>query len=238
MSAALNVDAAELAKFDALAHQYWDASGPLRTLHSLNPVRAGFVAARTRLAGATVADVGCGGGLLCEALARQGARVTGVDLSATMIEVATLHAGAAGLAIEYRQQSAASLAAAAAGQFDCVCCMELLEHVPEPAMLIAELSRLLRPGGVLFVSTINRTARAFLGAIVAAEYVLGLLPRGTHEYMRFVPPAELARAARGAALELREITGLKYDPFTHSARLDADTAINYLAVFSRAPDSQ
>jgi 2-polyprenyl-6-hydroxyphenyl methylase/3-demethylubiquinone-9 3-methyltransferase len=237
MSAALNVDAAELAKFDALAHQYWDAAGPLRTLHSLNPVRAGFVAARTRLAGAAVADVGCGGGLLCEALARQGARVTGIDLSAAMIEVATLHAGAAGLAIEYRQQSAASLAAAAAAQFDCVCCMELLEHVPEPGMLIAELSRLLRPGGSLFVSTINRTARAFFGAIVAAEYVLGLLPRGTHEYARFLPPAELARAARGAGLELREISGLEYDPFTHSARLVPGTAINYLAFFSRALDS-
>ncbi len=237
MSAALNVDAAELAKFDALAHQYWDASGPLRTLHSLNPVRASFVAARTRLAGAAVADVGCGGGLLCEALARHGAQVTGIDLSATMIEVATLHAGAASLAIQYRQQSAASLAAAAAGQFDCVCCMELLEHVPDPALLIAELSSLLRPGGSLFVSTINRTARAFFGAIVAAEYVLGLLPRGTHEYARFLPPAELARAARGEGLELREITGLEYDPFTQTARLGAGTAVNYLAFFSRAQDS-
>jgi 2-polyprenyl-6-hydroxyphenyl methylase/3-demethylubiquinone-9 3-methyltransferase len=201
-------------------------------------VRAGFIAARARLAGAAVADVGCGGGLLSEALARLGARVTGVDLSATMIEVATLHAEAAGLAIEYRQQSAASLAAAAAGQFDCVCCMELLEHVPEPATLVAELSRLLRPGGSLFVSTINRTPRAFLGAIVAAEYVLGLLPRGTHEYVRFVPPADLARAARDAGLELREISGLKYDPFTQSTHLDPDTAINYLAFFSRALESQ
>jgi 2-polyprenyl-6-hydroxyphenyl methylase/3-demethylubiquinone-9 3-methyltransferase len=237
MSAAPNVDAAELAKFDALAHQYWDASGPLRTLHSLNPVRAGFVAARTRLAGAAVADVGCGGGLLSEALARHGAQVTGIDLSATMIEVATLHAGAASLPIQYHQQSAASLAAAAAGQFDCVCCMELLEHVPDPALLVAELSRLLRPGGALFVSTINRTARAFFGAIVAAEYVLGLLPRGTHEYARFLPPAELARAARGAGLELREITGLEYDPFTQAARLGGNTAVNYLAFFSRAQDS-
>ncbi len=237
MSVALNVDAAELAKFDALAHQYWDSSGPLRTLHGLNPVRAAFVAARARLAGAAVADVGCGGGLLCEALARQGARVTGIDLSATMIEVAKLHAGAAGLAIDYRQQSADSLAAAAAGQFDCVCCMELLEHVPEPAALVSALSRLLRPGGSLFVSTINRTARAFFGAIVAAEYVLGLLPRGTHEYARFLPPAELARAARGAGLELREISGLEYDPLTHSARLVPDPAINYLALFSRPLDS-
>ncbi len=238
MSAALNVDAVELAKFDALAHQYWDAAGPLRTLHSLNPVRAGFIAARTRLADAAVVDVGCGGGLLCEALARHGARVTGIDLSATMIEVARLHAQSSGLAIEYHEQSAASLGALAAAQYDCVCCMELLEHVPEPAVLIGELSRLLRPGGALFVSTINRTAQAFFGAIVAAEYVLGLLPRGTHEYARFVPPAELARAGRSAGLELRELAGLGYDPLTHSARLVSGTAINYLAYFSRPLDPQ
>jgi 2-polyprenyl-6-hydroxyphenyl methylase/3-demethylubiquinone-9 3-methyltransferase len=235
MSAALNVDAAELAKFEALAHQYWDASGPLRTLHVLNPVRAAFIAARTGLADAAVADVGCGGGLLCEALARHGARVTGIDLSPTMIEVARLHAEASGLAIEYHQQSAAALAGA---QFDSVCCMELLEHVPEPAVLIGELARLLRPGGSLFVSTINRTARAFLGAIVAAEYVLGLLPRGTHEYARFIPPAELARAGRGAGLELRELTGLGYDPLAQSARLVPGTAINYLAYFVRVPVPQ
>jgi len=238
MSAALNVDEAELAKFDALAHQYWDASGPLRTLHRLNPVRAGFIAARTRLADARVLDVGCGGGLLCEALARLGARVSGIDLSPTMIEVARLHAQSSGLAIEYHQQSAASLGALAAAQYDCVCCMELLEHVPEPAVLIAELSRLLRPGGALFVSTINRTAQAFLGAIVAAEYLLGLLPRGTHEYARFLAPAELARAGRSAGLELLELTGLGYDPLTHSARLVPSTAINYRAYFNRVLDPQ
>ena len=161
--------------------------------------------------------------------------MTGIDLSATMIEVARLHAQASDLAINYRVQSAASLGASAPGMFDCVCCMELLEHVPEPAILVAELATLLRPGGLLFCSTINRTARAFLGAIVAAEYVLGLLPRGTHTYARFVPPAELARAGRSAGLELVEIVGLEYDPFSRAARLATGTAINYLACFTRAP---
>lgn len=233
MSAAANIDTAELAKFEALAHQYWDAAGPLRTLHSLNPVRAGFVAARATLCGASVADVGCGGGLLSEALAQQQARVTGIDLSPTMIEVARLHAQAAGLAIDYRLQSAAQLAASAAGRFDVVCCMELAEHVPDPPALVAALSTLLRPGGALFISTINRSARSFFVAIVAAEYLLRLVPRGTHEYARLIRPAELARAARRAGLELRELCGLAYDPLTHRAALSARPDINYLAHFVR-----
>lgn len=232
MIAASNIDTAELAKFEALAHQYWDAAGPLHTLHTLNPLRTAFVAARATLAGAPVADVGCGGGLLAEALTRHDARVTGIDLSATMIEVAKLHAASAQLQIDYRLQSAAQLADSAAGKFAVVCCMELAEHVPDPDALVAALARLLRPGGSLFVATINRSPRAFLGAIVAAEYLLGLVPRGTHEYARLIRPAELARAARRAGLTLREIAGVDYDPWTRRAQLSARPDINYLAHFT------
>jgi 2-polyprenyl-6-hydroxyphenyl methylase / 3-demethylubiquinone-9 3-methyltransferase len=232
MGAAANLDAVELAKFEAIAHQYWDSAGPLHTLHSLNPVRTAFVAARIGEAGARVADVGCGGGLLCESLAMHGARMTGIDLSPTMISVAQLHAIDMKLIIDYRIQSAAALAAEAPAAFDAVCCMELAEHVPDPAVLVAELARLLRPGGSLFISTINRTPRAFFGAIVAAEYLLGLVPRGTHEYARLIRPAELARAARAAGLELRELVGLDYNPFTRQAHLGTRVDINYMARFS------
>ncbi len=234
MSAAANLDTAELAKFESVAPQYWDAAGPLHTLHSLNPVRAGFIAARIPLGGARVVDVGCGGGLLSESLARLGARVTGIDLSGAMISVAQLHAEGLGLQLDYRLESAAALAATAPGSFDVVCCMELAEHVPDPAALLASLAQLLRPGGSLFMSTINRTARAFLGAIVAAEYLLRLVPRGTHEYARLIRPAELARAARSAGLELRELSGLEYNPFTRRAHLGPRVDINYLAHFVRA----
>jgi len=232
MTVATNIDTGELAKFEALAHQYWDAAGPLHTLHALNPLRVAYVAGRAPLAGATVADVGCGGGLLAESLARQGAQVTAVDLSPTMIEVAKLHAAGSQLPIDYRLQSAAALADEASGQFAVVCCMELIEHVPDPEALIATLARLLRPGGSLFIATINRTPRAFLGAIVAAEYLLRLVPRGTHEYARLVRPAELARAARAAGLQLREITGVAYDPWSRRAQLSARPDVNYIAQFS------
>jgi 2-polyprenyl-6-hydroxyphenyl methylase/3-demethylubiquinone-9 3-methyltransferase len=232
MIVATNIDTGELAKFEALAHQYWDAAGPLHTLHTLNPLRAAFVAARAPLAGAAVADVGCGGGLLAEALTQHAARVTAIDLSPTMIEVAKLHAASSQLSIDYRLQSAAALADEAPGQFAVVCCMELAEHVPDPQALIATLARLLQPGGSLFVATINRTPRAFLGAIVAAEYLLRLVPRGTHEYARLVRPAELARAARGAGLALREISGVAYDPWSRRAQLSARPDINYIAHFS------
>jgi len=233
MSGAVHADPAELVKFEALAHQYWDAAGPLHTLHALNPVRTTFIAARATLVGAAAADVGCGGGLLSESLARLGARVTGIDLSPAMISVARLHAESAGLPLDYRVQSAAALAAAAPGGFALVCCMELAEHVPDPAALVADLARLVQPGGALFISTITRTPRAFLGAIVAAEYLLRLVPRGTHQYARLIRPAELARAARAAGLELRELCGLDYQPFTRSASLSARVDINYLAHFVR-----
>ncbi len=230
---ATNIDSAELAKFEALAHQYWDAAGPLHTLHALNPLRAAYVAARAALAGEAVADVGCGGGLLAEALTRHAARVTAIDLSPSMIEVAKLHASSVQLAIDYRVQSAAELADEAPGQFSAVCCMELVEHVPDPEALIATLARLLRPGGSLFVATINRSPRAFLAAIVAAEYLLQLVPRGTHEYSRLVRPAELAGAGRRAGLTLREIAGVAYDPWARRAQLSARPDVNYIAHFSR-----
>ena len=233
MSETSNVDTAELAKFEALAHQYWDASGPLHTLHSLNPVRFAYIGARTPLADHRVADIGCGGGLLSEALVKANARVTGIDLSATMIEVARLHAVSETLNIDYRLQSAADLAAALPGHFDVVCCMELAEHVPDLKALMTELARLVHPGGSLFVSTINRTAKAFFGAIVAAEYLLRLVPRGTHEYARLIRPAELAQAGREVGLELREINGLDYNPFSRRAALSARPDINYIAHFLR-----
>jgi 2-polyprenyl-6-hydroxyphenyl methylase / 3-demethylubiquinone-9 3-methyltransferase len=233
MSAATNIDNAELQKFEAVAHQYWDPAGPLHTLHTLNPLRLAWIAARAPLAGSQVADVGCGGGLLAEGLARHGARVTAIDLSAAMIGVAQLHAEGSGLAIDYRLQSAQSLAAEAPGAFAAVCCMELAEHVPEPAALVTTLARLLSPGGSLFMATINRTPRAFIGAIVAAEYLLRLVPRGTHEYARLVRPSELARAARQGGLELLEVAGVSYDPWARRARLGARPQVNYLAHFRR-----
>jgi len=235
MSEALHADPAELVKFEALAHQYWDAKGPLHTLHALNPVRAAFISTRVALAGVEAVDVGCGGGLLSESLARQGAVVTGIDLSPAMISVALLHAADSALRLDYRVQSAAELAAQQPGRFAVVCCMELAEHVPDPVALVAELARLLRPGGSLFISTIARTPRAFLSAIVAAEYLLQLVPRGTHQYARLIRPAELARAGRAAGLELRELSGLEYQPFTRSARLGARVDINYLAHFVLPP---
>jgi 2-polyprenyl-6-hydroxyphenyl methylase / 3-demethylubiquinone-9 3-methyltransferase len=235
MPSAPNVDAAELRKFAALAHQYWDPAGPLHTLHSLNAPRMAYIAARAALSGAALADVGCGGGMLAESAARSGARVTGADLSASMIDVARLHASESALTIDYHCSSASELAATTPAAFDVVCCMELIEHVPDPAALLHELAGLLRPGGNLFISTINRSLRSFIGAIVAAEYVLGLVPRGTHEYAKLIRPAELARAARAAGLELRDVQGLHYDPVTRRARLGGRPDINYIAHFSRAP---
>lgn len=232
MSQTANQDAAELAKFSALAHGFWDRSGPFRTLHDIEPARVAWVASHVPLAGARVADIGCGGGLFAESLTRLGARVTAIDLATDMLAVARAHAAASGLAIDYREQSAAALAAAEPGQFDAVCCMEMLEHVPDPALLLRDLAHLVRPGGTVIVSTINRSARAFLGAIVGAEYLLGLVPRGTHEYARLVKPAELARHARDAGLTLRDLTGLQYNPLTRIAQVGGEPAINYLARFT------
>jgi 2-polyprenyl-6-hydroxyphenyl methylase/3-demethylubiquinone-9 3-methyltransferase len=232
-------DDAEVAKFDSLAPRFWDEHGEFEPLHRLNPVRAAYVAERHALgspqglAGARVLDVGCGGGLLCEALARAGAEVTGIDLSPSMIEVARLHAAESGLRIGYRVAEAGSLVGLDQ-PFDIVCCMEMLEHVPDPRVVMGQLAQLTRPGGSVFASTLNRNLRAFLGAIVAAEYVLRLLPRGTHEYERFIKPAELAAWGRGAGLTLRDLRGIDYDPFASAARLTGDVAVNYVAHFTRS----
>lgn len=232
MTQPANQDAAELAKFGALAHAFWDRSGPFRTLHEIDPARVAWVAASVPLAGARVADIGCGGGLFAESLSRLGAKVTGIDLATDMLAVARAHAAATGLEIDYREQSAAALADSEAGQFDVVCCMEMIEHVPDPAALVQELARLVRPGGTVVVSTINRNARAFLGAIVAAEYLLQLVPRGTHEFARLVKPSELAQYARAAGLTLQDLVGLHYNPLTRTAEVGGAPDVNYLARFS------
>jgi 2-polyprenyl-6-hydroxyphenyl methylase/3-demethylubiquinone-9 3-methyltransferase len=228
-SPAASADPAEIAKFEGMAHRFWDSEGEFKPLHRLNPVRAEYVAARARLSGAHVLDVGCGGGLLAEALARRGAHVTAIDLAPAMIETARLHAAEGGLAIDYRVQDAAELADRAAHEFDVVCCMEMLEHVPQPAQFLAVLATLVKPGGALFISTLNRSLRAFLLAIVGAEYVLRLLPRGTHDYERFIRPSELAAWARSAGLSLVHTAGLHYDPLRDRCSLNADVAVNYVA---------
>jgi 2-polyprenyl-6-hydroxyphenyl methylase/3-demethylubiquinone-9 3-methyltransferase len=226
-------DAAEVGKFDALSHRFWDAQGEFKPLHILNPVRAKFVADRVKLSGASVLDVGCGGGLLCEALLHAGVTVTGVDLAQGMVEVAHLHAAEQGLSIDYRIADAESLLATHAGRFDVVTCMEMLEHVPNPAGTLATLAKLARPGGSVFVSTLNRNLRSFLLAIVGAEYVMKLIPPGTHEYERLIKPAELAAWGRAAGLELRDVAGLDFNPFSERCALTRDPSINYLVHLER-----
>jgi 2-polyprenyl-6-hydroxyphenyl methylase/3-demethylubiquinone-9 3-methyltransferase len=228
-----NADAAELAKFDAVAGTFWDPQGEFRPLHLLNPLRARFISERAALAGRCVLDVGCGGGLLAEALAQAGANLTAIDLAPGMIEVARLHAAASALAIDYRIMSAAELAQAQPGSFEVVTCMEMLEHVPQPAAMLQTLARLMKPEGALFVSTLNRNLKSFLLAIVGAEYLLKLIPRGTHEYERLIRPAELARWGRAAGLQLRTLAGIELNPFTGRVALTRDVAVNYLAHFSR-----
>ena len=226
--AGINASAAELEKFGALARRWWDPQGPQRPLHELNPARLGYVRDRVRLAGARVLDVGCGAGLLSEALAREGAHVVALDLAPELIEVAKLHLLESGLAVDYRLQPVEALAAAEPGTFDAITCMEMLEHVPDPASVVQACATLLKPGGYLFVSTINRTPLAFAGAIVGAEYVARLLPKGTHDYASFIRPSELAAWLRAAGLRPEDVSGLQYDPLGRRARVGGTTAINYL----------
>ena len=225
---AANVSPAEIARFDQMASRWWDPDGESRPLHDLNPVRTAYIAARAELRGARVADVGCGGGLLSESLARAGAHVTGIDLGEKVIDIARLHLHESNLQVDYRVQSSAELAAAEAASFDVVCCMELIEHVPDPAALVTDLAAMLKPGGRLFMSTINRTPAAFGAAILGAEYLLRMLPRGTHHYAQFLKPSELSRLLRGAGLELEDVSGLAYNPFRREARLSRLTAVNYV----------
>ncbi len=229
-----NVDAAEVDKFNASASRWWDPEGEFRPLHEINPLRLAFIEDHCRLDGRRVADVGCGGGILSEALARAGAQVRGIDMAPDSLEVARLHLLESGLEIDYRCQTAERLADEAPGAFDCVTCMELLEHVPDPASLIRACARLVRPGGDCFFSTLNRTPRAYLEAIVGAEYLLGILPKGTHDYGRFIRPSELAAWCRDAGLEVDDMKGLRYCPVTRRFRLDDDIRVNYL-VHARRP---
>jgi 2-polyprenyl-6-hydroxyphenyl methylase/3-demethylubiquinone-9 3-methyltransferase len=229
-----NVDAAELARFAAVAQRWWDPHGEMRSLHDLNPVRLAYVEQATPLAGCTVVDVGCGGGLLSEAMAQRGALVTGLDLSRELLDVATRHAGESGVAVDYRLEAAEQHALGQRQSYDVVTCMEMLEHVPDPAAVVAALAELARPGGHVIVSTINRTPRAYALAVVGAEYLLRLLPRGTHSYEKFIRPSELASWARAAGLELVDVAGLEYDPFTRRARLAGDARVNYLMLLRKS----
>jgi 2-polyprenyl-6-hydroxyphenyl methylase/3-demethylubiquinone-9 3-methyltransferase len=227
-------DAAEIAKFDAAAHRFWDVDGEFKPLHRLNPVRARYVQERTTLRDAAVLDVGCGGGLLAESLARAGAKVTAIDLAPAMIETARLHALDAGLSIDYRVESAERLAARESARFDVLTCMEMLEHVPDPAATVKVFGTLVRPGGDVFISTINRNLKSFALAIVGAEYIANLVPRGTHEYARLLKPSEVARFARAADLEVVDIAGLAYDPVREQCSLTSDPSVNYLLHLRRA----
>ncbi len=231
---ASNADPAELAKFSVLAHRWWDPTSEFKPLHDINPLRLDYIDERCGgLRGKRVLDVGCGGGILAEAMARQGARVTGIDLSEKALGVARLHQLESGIEVDYRLVAAEALAAEAAGAYDVVTCMELLEHVPEPASTIAACAQLTRPGGMVVFSTINRNPKSYLFAVIGAEYVLGLLPRGTHDYARFLKPAEIAASARRAGLEPDGIIGMTYNPLTRTYRLEPDTTVNYIATFRR-----
>ena len=226
---ATNVNPAEIAKFGELASRWWDDQGPQRSLHELNPTRLAYVSQRFGLRGARVLDVGCGGGLLSEALVREGADVCALDLAPELIDVARLHLLESGLTVDYRLQSVESLAEQLPGHFAAITCMEMLEHVPDPASVLRACARLLKPGGKLFMSTLNRTPQAFAVAIVGAEYLANLLPRGTHDYKSFIRPSELAGWLREAGLELDDISGLAYDPLRRKAWIGREVGINYLA---------
>ncbi|MDE2196998.1 MAG: bifunctional 2-polyprenyl-6-hydroxyphenol methylase/3-demethylubiquinol 3-O-methyltransferase UbiG [Gammaproteobacteria bacterium] len=230
-----NVDAREISKFDALASRWWDPGGEFRPLHAINPLRLAYIEQHAgSLRGQCVLDIGCGGGLLTEAMAGRGAEVTGIDMAEAPLAVARLHLGESGLQVSYRQITAEALAAENPATFAVVTCMEMLEHVPEPAAVVRACATLVRPGGHVFFSTLNRTARAFLLAIVAGEYLLRLIPRGTHEYAKFIRPSELDGWARGAGLQLRNLDGLQYHPLTRRYALSTDVGVNYFLHCARA----
>jgi 2-polyprenyl-6-hydroxyphenyl methylase/3-demethylubiquinone-9 3-methyltransferase len=234
MTEQLNADPAELAKFSDLAHRWWDADSEFAPLHQINPLRLQWIDGLAGLAGKRVADIGCGGGILSDSMARRGASVVGIDLSTKGIRVAQLHALEAGTPnVQYREVSAEALAAEEPASFDVVTCMEMLEHVPRPDSIVQACATLVKPGGWVFFSTLNRNPKAFLLAIVGAEYVLNLLPRGTHEYLKFIKPSELAGWCRSARLELAQTRGMQYNPLTRRYWLSDDTSVNYLAAARR-----
>ncbi|WP_455197098.1 bifunctional 2-polyprenyl-6-hydroxyphenol methylase/3-demethylubiquinol 3-O-methyltransferase UbiG [Kaarinaea lacus] len=229
-----NVDPKEIAKFEALAARWWDPYSEFKPLHDINPLRLNFIDERTQLAGKKVIDVGCGGGILAESMAQRGAAVTGIDMGEAPLSVAKLHSLESGVEVDYQQINAETLAEQKAEQFDVVTCMEMLEHVPDPSKTIAACAKLARPGGQIFFSTINRNPKSFLFAIIGAEYVLRLLPRGTHEYRNFIRPSELESWARHAGLDLQQITGMTYNPLTKHYSLGRDVDVNYMMHFSKA----
>jgi len=237
MTVISNHDPAEIARFDSIAQRWWDAEGEFKPLHTMNPVRVGYIDQRVQLSGKRVLDVGCGGGLLCEAMTRRGAQVTGIDLGETTIEVANLHALESQLDIRYLRQSAEQhaqeLVQEHAGSYDAITCLEMLEHVPDPAGVISTIAAMLKPGGQAVFSTLNRNPKSYTLAILGAEYLLKLLPKGTHTYAQFIKPSELARWVREAGLELRDITGLQFHPLTRVCTLGPDVDVNYLMHVSK-----
>ena len=223
-----NVDRAEIAKFEALAHRWWDRESEFKPLHDINPLRANWINERAPLAGQNVLDVGCGGGILSEAMAQRGAQVTGIDMGEAPLAVARLHQLETGVDVTYRQITAEALAEEMPGQFDVVTCLEMLEHVPDPASIIRACYTLVKPGGQVFFSTINRNPKAYLFAIIGAEYIMRLLPRGTHDFKKFIRPSELGAWSRAAGLQVQDIIGLTYNPLTKRYKLEADVDVNYM----------
>jgi len=228
-----NADPIELEKFSQLAHKWWDPNSEFKPLHQINPLRLGYIDRAVSLAGKTVLDVGCGGGILSEALADAGATVTGIDLADKSLSVAKLHLLESSKQVEYRKVAAESLAEERPAHYDVVTCMEMLEHVPDPAAIVAACAKLVKPGGHVFFSTLNRNPKSYLFAIIGAEYVLNLLPRGTHDYAKFIKPYELAQWCRNAGLGVSEVTGMSYNPLDKSYSLGRDTSVNYLLASQR-----
>ena len=237
MNHTTNVDAAEIAKFEALANRWWDRNSEFKPLHDINPLRANFIDQRSPVAGKTLLDVGCGGGILAESLAQRGARVTGIDMGEAPLAVARLHALETGVELTYEQTTAEAKAAAMPGAFDIVTCLEMLEHVPDPASVVQACAQLVKPGGDVYFSTINRNPKAYAFAILGAEYLLKLLPKGTHDYAKFIRPSELAQWLRAAGLELQAMTGMTYNPITKRYKLNPqDVSVNYLIHAKKVSD--
>jgi 2-polyprenyl-6-hydroxyphenyl methylase/3-demethylubiquinone-9 3-methyltransferase len=228
-----NVDAVEIEKFSALAHKWWDPNSEFRPLHEINPLRLGYINDIVPLSGKTVLDVGCGGGILSEALAGAGATVTGIDLADKSLSVAKLHLLESGKKVEYRKVAVEVLAEERPASYDVVTCMEMLEHVPDPAAVVAACAKLVKPNGHVFFSTLNRNPKSYLFAIIGAEYVLNLLPRGTHDYAKFIKPSELAQWCRNAGLNVNDVTGMSYNPLDKSYSLGRDTSVNYVVASQR-----